>query len=38
MAFEDNLKEYAVRKEKALSMGGADRLARRKAQGLLNAR
>lgn len=38
MPFEDLLREFQQRKEKALAMGGSDKLAKRKAQGLLNAR
>lgn len=38
MPFEEMLDEFAKRKEKALGMGGAERLARRKQQGNLNAR
>lgn len=36
--FEDLLKELEARKQKALAMGGPEKLAQRKAQGLLNAR
>ena len=38
MPFEDHLKELAERTQRALAMGGADKLAQRKAQGVLNAR
>ena len=38
MPFEDLLKELEVRKQKALAMGGVEKLAQRKAQGVLNAR
>jgi acetyl-CoA carboxylase carboxyltransferase component len=38
MAFEKLMDEYETRKAQALAMGGPDKLARRKAQGLLNAR
>ena len=38
MAFEELLKELAVRRQRALGMGGAEKLAQRKAQGVLNAR
>lgn len=38
MAFEEQLNELAARTDKALAMGGAKKLAERKAQGLLNAR
>src|SRR3954468_20076418 len=38
MAFEESLKELALREERALAMGGAEKLAQRKAQGVLNAR
>jgi methylmalonyl-CoA decarboxylase subunit alpha len=38
MAFEETLQELEQRRAKALAMGGADKLARRKAEGLLNAR
>lgn len=38
MAFETLLEEYRHRTEEALAMGGEEKLAKRKAQGLLNAR
>jgi acetyl-CoA carboxylase carboxyltransferase component len=38
MAFEELLKELAARRQRALGMGGAEKLAQRKAQGVLNAR
>jgi acetyl-CoA carboxylase carboxyltransferase component len=38
VAFEDLLQELQARTEKALAMGGAKKLAERKAQGVLNAR
>ena len=38
MAFEELLAEYESRRQKALGMGGADKLARRKKAGQLNAR
>ena len=38
MPFEDLLKELEARKQKVLAMGGPEKLAQRKAQGLLNAR
>ncbi len=38
MAFEELLNELAAREQRALAMGGADKLAQRKAQGVLNAR
>ena len=38
MPFEDLLKELDARKQKALAMGGPEKLAQRKAQGVLNAR
>ena len=38
MPFEDTLNELQSRNEKALAMGGAKKLAERKATGLLNAR
>lgn len=38
MPFDDLLREYEQRRAKALAMGGAEKLARRKEQGLLNAR
>ena len=38
MAFEALLEEYEKRRAKALAMGGAEKLARRKAAGVLNAR
>ncbi len=38
MAFEEMLDELARRKDKALGMGGPEKLARRRAQGILNAR
>ena len=38
MPFEDLLKELDARKQQALAMGGAEKLAQRKAQGWLNAR
>lgn len=38
MPFDDLLNEMESRKRKALAMGGAEKLAKRKAEGLLNAR
>ncbi|MBP7658789.1 MAG: methylmalonyl-CoA carboxyltransferase [Burkholderiaceae bacterium] len=38
MAFEKHIEELEQRRAKALSMGGANKLAERKAQGVLNAR
>src|SRR5258705_4249084 len=38
MAFEDLLKELATRRQRALAMGGAEKLTQRKVQGVLNAR
>jgi acetyl-CoA carboxylase carboxyltransferase component len=38
MAFDVLLKELEERRAKALGMGGADKLAKRRAQGILNAR
>lgn len=38
MAFEKALDELAGRKARALAMGGAEKLAKRKAEGVLNAR
>ena len=38
MAFEDTLDDLRQRRERALGMGGPDKLAKRKATGLLNAR
>jgi acetyl-CoA carboxylase carboxyltransferase component len=38
MAFEALIKELDARKQRALAMGGAQKLAERKAQGVLNAR
>jgi acetyl-CoA carboxylase carboxyltransferase component len=38
MPFEELLKELEARQTRALAMGGADKLAQRKAQGVLNAR
>ena len=38
MAFEALLEEYERRRSKALAMGGADKIAKRKARGQLNAR
>ena len=38
MPFEDLLKQLRERTARALAMGGADKLAKRKAQGVLNAR
>lgn len=38
MSFEDLIREYQQRREKALAMGGAEKLAKRKAQGHLDAR
>src|SRR3954470_2459102 len=38
MAFEELLAEYESRRQKALGMGGPDKLARRKKAGQLNAR
>jgi len=38
MAFEQSLKELSDRRAKALAMGGPDKLAKRKADGFLNAR
>ena len=38
MSFEDMLADLKAREEKALAMGGPDRLTKRKMQGLMNAR
>jgi len=38
MAFEKYIAEHQARLEKALAMGGPEKLARRKAEGILNAR
>jgi acetyl-CoA carboxylase carboxyltransferase component len=38
MAFEKALQELAQRREKVLAMGGAEKLAKRRAEGQLNAR
>ena len=38
MAFEELIRELDARKQRALAMGGPEKLADRKAQGLLNAR
>jgi acetyl-CoA carboxylase carboxyltransferase component len=38
MPFEAPLEELRRRREKALGMGGPERLARRRAEGVLNAR
>ena len=38
MTHQDMLAEYAQAKEKALGMGGPGKLAKRKAEGNLNAR
>ncbi|MCC6535041.1 MAG: methylmalonyl-CoA carboxyltransferase [Burkholderiales bacterium] len=38
MAFEQTLKTLAERREKVLAMGGAQKIAKRKAEGYLNAR
>lgn len=38
MPFEKGLKEFQERTERALAMGGPEKLAQRKAQGVLNAR
>ena len=38
MAFENLLNELEQRRRKALAMGGADKLAKRRAAGVLNAR
>ncbi len=38
MAFEEHIKELGKRDAEALAMGGAEKLAKRKAQGVLNAR
>ena len=38
MAFEDLMKDMQARTERALAMGGPDKLAQRKARGALNAR
>jgi acetyl-CoA carboxylase carboxyltransferase component len=38
MGFEQLLSEYRARREKALAMGGEEKLARRRAEGHLNAR
>ena len=38
MAFEKHIEELEQRRAKALSMGEANKLAERKAQGVLNAR
>ncbi|MCE2998809.1 MAG: methylmalonyl-CoA carboxyltransferase, partial [Betaproteobacteria bacterium] len=38
MAFEELIRELDERKRRALAMGGPEKLAERKAQGVLNAR
>ena len=38
MAFESVLEEYRRKTEEALAMGGPEKLAKRKADGVLNAR
>lgn len=38
MSFEDLMADFAEREKKALAMGGPEKLARRREQGLLNAR
>lgn len=38
MAFEKNTEEYQRRRNKALGMGGLEKLAQRKSEGVLNAR
>ena len=38
MPFEEHQKEFKVRTERSLAMGGPEKLAQRKAQGVLNAR
>ena len=38
MSLEDGLKELAAREARALAMGGPEKVARRKAAGLLDAR
>src|SRR2546423_8954354 len=38
MAFDDLLKEFQKKTAEALAMGGAEKLAKRKAEGVLNAR
>lgn len=38
MAFEELLQELEARRQRALAMGGDEKLARRKAEGVLNAR
>ena len=38
MSFDDMVKDLKAREARARAMGGPDRLARREAQGLLNAR
>ena len=38
MPFEKHIEEFEQRRRKALSMGGAKKLAARKAEGVLNAR
>jgi len=38
MAFEELLADYAAKRDRALGMGGPDKLARRRAEGNLNAR
>ena len=38
MPFEDMLKDMEMRRQRALAMGGPEKLAQRKAQGVLNAR
>jgi acetyl-CoA carboxylase carboxyltransferase component len=38
MAFDDAMKALAARRAQALAMGGPDKLAQRRAQGVLNAR
>ena len=38
MSFDDLLADLTAREEKALGMGGPEKLARRREQGILNAR
>ena len=38
MPFEEKIKQHEERRRKAMAMGGAEKLAKRKQQGLLNAR
>ena len=38
MSWDDRMKDFEARRERARSMGGPERLARRRAEGRLNAR